>query len=523
MPKKFNITGTCLPHLHYMMDNGAKLAEVMEMIEAGAYFTINRPRQYGKTTTLAALYKQLEAHPDFIAISLDLQGKDASWFESDTQLAQLFVRQMHRDLKRSHPELAQVVEPGVFQSGNLDDLSDQISDLVAVTDQKLVLLIDEVDSSSNYDSFLRFLAMLRRKYLRQLEMRDETFHSVILAGVHDIKSLKLKVREGQEGQYNSPWNIAADFEVEMSFRPHEIAPMLVQYSEAEQVEIDVAWFAERLYYYTSGYPFLVSKLCKTIAEKLTPKKSERHWTPGDLEEAVQMLLRENNTLFTSLIKNLENNPDLYSLTQDIIINGSHVPFNPHEPVISLGRLYGVFRQNGTVKVHNRIYEQVLYDYLTAKMYQAKLAEGKSEFLIGIYEKPDGSLDLEKVLLRFQQFLREQYSAKDQKFLERQWRLVFLAFFKPILNGKGHDFKEAQISDEKRLDVVATYLQHKYIIELKRWYGPSYHQKGLDQLADYLDRQGVDEGYLIIFEGTREKSQRQEWIEHRGKRVFAVWV
>jgi hypothetical protein len=367
---------------------------------------------------------------------------------------------------------------------------------------------------------MSFLGMLRTKYLERTMF--PTFHSVVLAGLHDVKTLKAKIRPEETAKYNSPWNIAADFKVEMSFLPHEIAPMLVDYSQAEGVRIEVAWFAEKLYYYTSGYPFLVSKLCKTIAEDLLPKRPERRWTPEDLEEAVQLLLRENNTNFDSLIKNLENNPDLYKLTQEIVVNGTVVPFNPDEPIISLGRLYGVFRQNGSVKVHNRIYEQRIYNYLAAKMYQEKIEQQRSHLPIS-YEKPDGSLDIGRALVRFQQFLREQYSDQDQDFLERQWRLVFLAFFKPILNGKGYDFKEVEISDEKRLDVVVTYLQHRYIIELKRWLGESYHQKGLDQLADYLDRQGVAEGYLVIFEGKQEKSHRQAWIEHHGKRVFAVWV
>ena len=58
-----------------------------------------------------------------------------------------------------------------------------------------------------------FLGMLRRKYLTR--RAEPTFQSVILAGVHDVKNLKLKMRPDAEHQYNSPWNIAADFTVDM--------------------------------------------------------------------------------------------------------------------------------------------------------------------------------------------------------------------------------------------------------------------------------------------------------------------
>ena len=116
-------------------------------------------------------------------------------------------------------------------------------------------------------------------------------------------------------------------------------------------------------------------------------------------------------------------------------------------------------------------------------------------------------------------MREQYSDKDRKFLERDGRFLFLAFLKPILNGSGFDFKEPQISDEKRIDVVITYNQFKYIAELKIWYGPTAHENGLKQLADYLERQNLDTGYLLIFDHSKEKNWQNDWIEVEGKRIF----
>lgn len=55
MKKEFNITGTCIPNMHYMVDISNKLENVIELINKGKYFVINKPRQYGKTTTLYML------------------------------------------------------------------------------------------------------------------------------------------------------------------------------------------------------------------------------------------------------------------------------------------------------------------------------------------------------------------------------------------------------------------------------------------------------------------------------------
>ncbi|MEM1123917.1 MAG: GxxExxY protein [Bacteroidota bacterium] len=99
----------------------------------------------------------------------------------------------------------------------------------------------------------------------------------------------------------------------------------------------------------------------------------------------------------------------------------------------------------------------------------------------------------------------------------------MAFLQPILNGKGHDFKEVEISEEKRLDIIITYLQHKYIIELKLWQGDKKHQEGLDQLANYLDLHSLSKGYLIIFDSPKKKIWDAKWVQYKEKHIFAVWV
>ena len=52
MVKKFNDTGLCFPEDHFMADISEKVAATYKMVEEGADFNINRPRQYGKTTLL---------------------------------------------------------------------------------------------------------------------------------------------------------------------------------------------------------------------------------------------------------------------------------------------------------------------------------------------------------------------------------------------------------------------------------------------------------------------------------------
>lgn len=55
MTKIFNVNGACKPNIHYMVGLTSRLKEIKLMIDAGQYFSINKARQYGKTTTLRLL------------------------------------------------------------------------------------------------------------------------------------------------------------------------------------------------------------------------------------------------------------------------------------------------------------------------------------------------------------------------------------------------------------------------------------------------------------------------------------
>ena len=44
MAKKFNVTGVCIPELHYMINLSSRLEKIKAMVDQGLYFTINRAR-----------------------------------------------------------------------------------------------------------------------------------------------------------------------------------------------------------------------------------------------------------------------------------------------------------------------------------------------------------------------------------------------------------------------------------------------------------------------------------------------
>jgi len=523
MQKEFNDTGLCIPNRHYMINNSDKLKQIIAFVEKGKYFTINRPRQFGKTTTLFLLDKALNRRDDYVALKISFEGIDSDTYKhQECFITELLIMITHRleFLKFSH--LSQFVEEHRSEITNLPALSRFITKLVGKMPTKSwVLMIDEVDKSSNNQLFLDFLGLLRNKYLFRDDGED-TFQSIILAGVHDIKNLKRKIRPDETSGYNSPWNIAVDFKVDLSFAPHEIETMLQDYRIDKQIQLDIPAIAERLYYYTSGYPYLVSKLCKFIDEDIVPNRPNKNWAVDDVEAAFKMIVDGGytTTLFDSLAKNLENNRELYDFVSDIVINGKRTPYVITSPLINLANLYGILANlDGFCRVHNRIYEQRIYAHLVSN---SLVANRTNLAPLPDYFTVEG-LDVKLILQRFQAFMQENHSQRDVKFLEREGRLLFLAFLKPILNGRGFEFKEPSVADEQRMDIVLTYQDKRYVIELKRWYGKKYHLLGLQQLSDYLDIYSLKQGYLLIYDFNKGKSYKEELIQFQDKEIFAVWV
>lgn len=504
MEKEFNVTGTCIPSKHYMVDITNKIDQIMKLIQKEKYFIINRPRQFGKTTTLFLISNKLKKTQEYMPIKISFEGIGDIVFQDENRFSKGFMKLLERAIQFENEELGNFISINREEVNSLDELSYFITKFIRKINKKVVLMIDEVDKSSNNQLFLSFLGMLRDKYLLRNEGADYTFHSVILAGVHDVKTLKLKIRRDEEHKYNSPWNIASDFDIDMSFSKEEILTMLDNYVGNKGVELDSEYFSERLFFYTSGYPYLVSKLCKIIDEKIMGK-DRLVWEREYMDLAVKEILKDNNTNFDSLIKNIENNEDLKKLVKRIILDNDDVTYIPDNPVINLGIIYGIFKnENGKIKINNRIYEQRIYNYMSS-LIEIAVNIGNYNYR-DIYIKEDGSLDIRKILLKFSEFMKHEYSEKREAFLEADGRLLFLAFISPIINGIGFAFKEVQGGEEKRFDIVITYNKNMYVLELKRWNGEEYHKKGLKQLCEYLEQYSLYEGYLMIFDFRKVKRE-----------------
>lgn len=509
--KIFNVNGVCRPDRHYMVELRSRLAEIKKMIDAGEYFAINRARQYGKTTTLRALAEYLRN--DYAVISLDFQRMSYLDFENESAFVNGLAREISKRVRliehvpeKTREELLKLAG-GIDRKLRLAELFDCFSEWCGQSEQPIVFIVDEVDTATNNQVFLDFLAQLRAGYLDNDV--TPTFQSVILAGVYDVRNIRRKLRPDDEHKLNSPWNIAADFMVDMSFSSADIAGMLNQYESDYHTGMNIGQMANLLYDYTSGYPYLVSWLCKCMDEWITDKAdfSDRNavWTKKGFLTALNMLLGDNNPLFDSLTNKLEQFPEINKVISRLLFQGQRIAYNADDLFIRDAQMFGFVRiKNSSVEIANRIFETRLYNrYLLDYKEQnsgvfTEASRQRNQFFI------DGHLNLRLVLEKFVETFDYLYGGRNETFLEEEGRRYFMLFLKPIINGVGNCSVEPQTRNNERMDLVIYYGGEQNIVEMKVWRGNAYNERGEQQLSDYLDYFHLKKGYMLSFNFNKKK-------------------
>ncbi len=532
MKKRFNVTGLCMPDRHYMADISERLEEIKIYVDNGDYFTINRARQYGKTTTLNALKRRLE--DEYTVFMISFEGIEEEVFADTGSFCIRLTGLLYDTL--DFGEVSGVPEDireemyqrsiGDSREMNFRVLTSLLLRICQRADRPVVLMIDEVDQAGNYQVFATFLGVLRDMYLKR-DTRP-AFQSVILAGVYDIKNLKEKIRPDKEGISDSPWNIAADFEVDMSLSVKGIASMLDMYEKDQHTGMSVQKIAQMIYDYTSGYPFLVSRICKIADEVITGNEEFADkslvWTKDGIQSAIRRLLVERNTLFESLMGKVDSSPELERMLYSLLFVGKDVPYNVDHQAITVASMFGFVKNiEGNVAIANRIFEMRLYNrFLSVEelresdIYKASVHE-KNQFVIG------GHLNMRLILEKFTEHFAELYGDSEEKFIEESGRKLFLLYLRPIINGTGNYYIESRTRSMGRTDVIVDYRGERFITEMKIWRGKEYNSRGEKQMIGYLEDYHQKTGYMLSFCFNKKKDVGVKEIVIGDKKIIEAVI
>ena len=515
MRPSFNTTGPCFPDEHYMLPPERRLGRVMELIDDGKYFTLHAGRQTGKTTSAQWLVEHYNAGERFRAVWFDLQtARDkpdpAAAIPVVLDMLDMGVAQTLPDIgvPADRERLLDTPDTAVLR---------YLSDLAARSPRPLVVFFDEADCLIGA-TIVSFLTQLRNGYIAR---RQGPFpHSVVLVGQRNVRDYTLSHEERIAVSWlgsASPFNISAEATTIGPFTEPEVSELLAQHTAVTGQPFEPA-AAALIHEKSQGHPWLVNALAAQIVDQDVRDRSVAV-TAAHVEAAKETIIVERRTHIDSLIHRLRD-PRVRKILDPMLV-GDQTGDDVLEDDLAYVLGLGIVRvRAGRVEVANPIYREVIPRALTY-MRQLQIPAETATFV-----RPDGSLDMPKLMASWQIFWREDghLAASGFSYQEAGPHLMLMAFLQRIVNGGGRVEREYALG-RGALDLMIAWRGARYVIEAKLRRHTQTEERALEQVAGYLEKAGLDEGWLVMFDLRSTKSWEERLttrsVEVEGKRVHVV--
>jgi len=491
-PKRmFEDSGTVNPEESYYIpfDNvtNTKNQDMKTMVDLGRYFSIFAPRQSGKTTFLEEFCSQLHSEPTYVAVILSFQ--DYKKLDKDrfySLVEKYLYEQLINRLKEVNCEKIETIQQFITRHHFTDHISirELFEELNRVIQyKKLVIFIDEFDGipSSELENFL---TTLRELYIKYKKVKQKALYSIGLIGIRDITKL---IVGGV-----SPFNIADQVDLP-SFSLKNVRDLYSQYTaETNQPFSEKA--VKKVYEETEGQPWLVNRLGTILSVDIKPQTVEP-FEENDVEKAIGLLLKEKNDHFDNLYEKAKMYKETF-----VEIVFDNVEYNPDDEDQGWLEQYGLIKdKDGHAVVANNIYRAryIKTFFKEVKAYEKMPLHG--------YVLPGNKLDMEKILLHFEQYIAQigvKAFYKEGKPYEKTGQFLLTAWLYQFVRGGDGELRYEVPSGFGRMDILLTYKGRKYIIETKinRYNLTRTINDGIVQISGkYMAPEFCPEGYLVIFD------------------------
>jgi hypothetical protein len=523
MSRRFNIAGPCRPDWHYMIPAERRLPEAPGLVEQYGYFVVHAPRQTGKTTALRSLAERLLASGRYAALYFSCEEGEAAG-DDFGEAQRAILSRLRRSAELYLP--AELRPPPFPEAPDSSLLGTALSAWARACPRPLVLLFDEIDALRG-QSLISVLRQLRSGF----SDRPHAFPaSVVLCGLRDVRDYKA-ASGGEPHRLGtaSPFNIKLESLRLGDFNQDEVRELYAQHTtETGQPFTEQA--LARAFELTAGQPWLVNALAREITEELAVPASEP-LTLEHVEVAKERLILARATHLDSLVARLHE-PRIRRVLEPLLagtLGGGGVTYQDD---LRYARDLGLCAPDLPVRVANPIYHEVLARVLAGDAEARVLVEPRSFVL------PDGRLDFPRLLREFADFWREhgEVLAAGVPYHEVAPQLVLMAFLQRVVNGGGFVDREYGVG-RGRIDLLVRWPHteegqrrwQRHALELKLWRDGERDPlpKGLTQLDAYLERLGLEEGVLVIFDrreaaGDAESRTRFEQVRApSGRKVILL--
>ena len=500
-----------------MLPPERRLDRVRRLIEDRKYFTLHAGRQTGKTTSLMWLERHLNASGRWRALWVDLE---TACEQPDLAAAlPIILENMDGALRLAHAELdrpdAKEIEAVLREPATA--LLNYLRRLSALDERPLVLLLDEADGLVG-PAMVSFLKQLRHGYIGR--SRAAFPSSVVLVGQRQVRDYVL----GAEGRTavswlgtTSPFNITAEATTLGPFTEAEVAELIGQHTAATGQRFE-AEAARRIWELAQGHPWLTNALADQIIGQDVEDRSISI-TALHVESAKETIILERRSHIDSLVARLRE-PRVRRILE-AMLTGTGLPADLLDDDLSYVLGLGLVRvERGELQIANPIYREVIPRALTWP--QQIGMHQPTEW----YVRPDGTLDMPKLMAAWQAFWREDghLAAEGFGYREAGPHLMLMAFLQRIVNGGGRVEREYGLG-RGVLDLMVFWHGERHAIELKIRRDTETEAKALDQVARYVDHAGLGQGWLLLFDLRKEVLWADKLfvreVEHEGKQIRIV--
>jgi hypothetical protein len=204
-----------------------------------------------------------------------------------------------------------------------------------------------------------------------------------------------------------------------------------------------------------------------------------------------------------------------------IINGDDLASDSLNENITYVRDLGIVSQSDPLVFANPIYAEII-PRVMADSFQASFPR---EIDTPFFLDKNNEIDMKKLMMAFQEFYRENAEIWLERFTfkESAHHLLMMAFLQRIANSGGEITREMAVGNG-RVDLLVKYNRQRIAIELKIKRGDRSLEKAKQQLSNYLDRLGLKEGFLVIFDPGKGEWQDKLYYnetEFNDKKIIMV--
>jgi hypothetical protein len=521
MEKFFNTAGACVPEDHYMVSMTPRFESLKKLIEKKRYFLLHAPRQTGKTTLMLQLMENLNQEGKYIALYVNVEA--AQPLRNNIEAVNELIISEFEANASAYLQKEWQPQEDCFQIRSMSQgISHFLFRWCLQLPKPLVVLIDEIDALIG-DGLISVLRQLRGGYTK----RPRAFpHALCLIGLRDIRDYR--IYSDASKRYiigGSAFNIKEKSIRLSDFTDEQVKELYAQHTKATGQKF-THHALQRIFDLTRGQPWLVNALGRELCFEEQAIDWQQTVHKADVETAAEILMKRRDVHLDQLADKLTEHR-VARIIESILIGedesaseeDTRQNFNEDKQyLMDLGLVRSGERG---LEIANPIYCEIIPRELTA--YRQEMLGINPQW----YIKPDGRLDIQKVLTAYIEFYKEHHElvTKRRTYSEAAHHLLFMAWLQRIVNSGGRISRE-YAAGLKRLDLCIEFADERFAFELKLS-GKKALSKGKEQLVDYLNRLSLEQGWLVIFSRKAvsdwEAVGKREWVEEEGKRIEVIWL